>query len=188
MDWRHTRLAAHAPARQRARRIPARGESLSHTRAPHTCPLSAPPARREPSAVLELSLVVSSWLRDSDLCNRSIMAVAADRIAGYHAELAADRQLSTLGATRPEFVKFFHSRVERSAKLSMYTRAHEDSRPASIAHPLPADSQWGSVALSATVSRSFLESATGSAIAAAYAGLRSNRRCGHVRACALTDA
>lgn len=38
--------------------------------------------------------------------------------------------------------------------MSMYLRAQDDARPGSIAHPDPCTSQWGSVALSETVSRS----------------------------------
>jgi len=53
-----------------------------------------------------------------------------------------------------EFVKYFRPRIERSAQLSLYLRAHDDTRPASIAHPTTTESQWGSVALSQTLSMS----------------------------------
>jgi hypothetical protein len=70
----------------------------------------------------------------------------------------------------PDYIKYFHPRVERSAMLSMYTRAQGDARPASVAHlarggglraevlrsqfPPPGASQWGSVALPETLSAS----------------------------------
>jgi len=54
---------------------------------------------------------------------------------------------------RPQFVKYFHPRVERSTSLSLYLRAPADTRPASIAHPTQTASNWGSVAIGQTLSK-----------------------------------
>jgi len=105
------------------------------------------------------------------------MTTAVDRMLAVQSKSAGDLFMETLAQTRPTFVPNFHPRVERSGLLSMYTRAHEDMRPASIAHlavgaqhkkvtSTVGDSQWRSVALGATVGRSFLDTieTTGSAI------------------------
>jgi len=63
---------------------------------------------------------------------------------------------SDLTKSDREFVKYFRPRLERSAQLSLYTRAHDDTRPASIAHPTATESQWASVALSQTLSTSMM--------------------------------
>ena len=122
------------------------------------------------------------------------MMTAVDRMPTNLAATSSAVHAETLGKARPQFVKEFHSRVERigaplggtlsssGGTLSLYTRAQADLRPASIAHlsvgaqaasgkhykvtATPGDAQWGSVSLRPTVSSLFLESVekTGSAL------------------------
>ena len=86
--------------------------------------------------------------------------MAAERVDEAKVAAAMAQYVETMGRTRPGYMKYFHPRVERSAPLSMYTRAQEDGRPASVAHPTADESHWGSVALPATVRQSYHESAS----------------------------
>ena len=74
------------------------------------------------------------------------MMTAVDRMPTNLAATSSAVHAETLGKARPQFVKEFHSRVERigaplggtlsssGGTLSLYTRAQADLRPASIAH------------------------------------------------------